>query len=104
MPTSPTSRRRPCSERTTTASDAPEQPRLRGDLARPRLAREDVVGGEDERAAGEQPLVDLPDGEPLEVHDVGGGGGAAVREHVGDVRREARQAAQGPPGAPAVRR
>ena len=94
MPTSPTSRRRPCSERTTTASMRPSSRACAatwpGRGSRGRTSWAVRTSGR----RGEQALVDLPDGEPLEVHDVGGGRRAAVGEHVGDVRREARQPAQ----------
>ena len=52
--------------------ETPVQAPLRGALAGPRLARQDVVGGQHERpAGGQQQPVEVLDREPLEVHDVG---------------------------------
>ena len=60
-----------------------------------RLARQDVVCGEHERPpAREQPAIELLDGEPLEVHDLRGAGGAPVAQHVGHVLGELHQAAR----------
>ncbi len=64
------------------------------DLGRARagdaLARQDVVGGEDERAPPrEQVRVQRGDREPLEVNDVGLARAGAVAEHVRDVRSDA---------------
>ncbi len=57
---------------------------LRGELAAARLARQDVVRGEDDRAPARQQVhVDGLDRQPLEVHDVRRSRGAAVGEHVG---------------------
>ena len=81
--------------------DAVEQVRVCGQLAGTRLAREDVVGGEHERPAGQQAHVDLREREPLQVNDVGGPGRAAVAEHAGHVRGQAAEAPQrAPPGRP----
>jgi hypothetical protein len=71
-------------------------------LSAARLAREDVVRSQHERAAGtvrraawrQQAAVELLDGEPLEVNDVGGARRAAVAEHVWDVLGELGQAAR----------
>ena len=51
--------------------DAGVEAALRGALARPRLARENVVGGEHERPAerAQEQRVERLDGEPLEVDD-----------------------------------
>ena len=53
------------------------------------LPRQDVVGGEDERAPPrEQVRVELGDREPLEVDEVGLARGGAVAEHVRDMRSD----------------
>ena len=64
------------------------------DLGRARagdaLSRQDVVGGEDERAPPrEEVRVQLGDREPLEVDEVGLARGRAVAEHVRDMRSDA---------------
>jgi hypothetical protein len=74
--------------------DAVIQARLRGDLAGPRLARQDVVGGEHERPVGQQAPVEVLDGEPLQMHHVRRACGAAVGEHVGHVPGEPGQPPQ----------
>ena len=52
-------------------------------------------------ARGQQVAVEVLDGQPLEVHDVGRAGGAAVAEHVGHVLGELdRRRARGSPGDP----
>ena len=69
---------------------------LGGELARARLAREDIVGREHERsppaglgmASRKQMPVDVLDREPLKVHDVRRARGAAVAKHVRDVLGE----------------
>ena len=70
------------------------QPPLGGQLPRPRLARQHVVGGEHElgpRQAGlrirgppprKQVHIERLHRQPLEVHDVGRARGAAVAQHV----------------------
>jgi hypothetical protein len=73
---------------------------LGGELARARLAREDIVGCEHERsppaglrtASREQMTVDVLDREPLKVHDVRRARGATVGKHVGNVLGELGQA------------
>ena len=56
---------------------------LRPQLAGARLAREHVVGRDDHGpVAGQQADVQRLDREPLEVHDVGVAGRAAVAQHV----------------------
>ena len=78
------------------------QPPLRLALAGPRLAREDVVGGQHERPARarggapgrQQMAVQVLHGEPLEVHHVGRARCAAVAQHVGDVLGELDRAAR----------
>ncbi len=85
------------------------QPPLGRELPRTGLAREDVVRGQHERARappvayrraavhagwGQQPAVEVLDGEPLEVHDVGLAREAAVAQHVGDVLGEPARRAQ----------
>ena len=72
--------------------DALEQAPLGGELARARLAREQVVGGQDERAAGQQGHVEHGRGQPLEMDDVGVRRRPAVAQHVGHVGRELAQA------------
>ena len=69
---------------------------LRRELARARLAREDIVGGQHERPAPavrgtpprQQMTVDVLDRQPLEVHDVRRAREAAVAKHVRDVLSE----------------
>ena len=86
--------------------EAVVQPPLRRALARPGLARQDVVGGDHEWATGgcsrppsaaererQQATVEVLHGEPLEVHDVGRPRGAAVAQHVGHVLGELDRAA-----------
>ena len=91
IPSAPTSRARPCSECTTTASDALVEAALRAELAGARLARQDVVRGEDDGPRARQQVhVERLERQPLEVHDVGGARRAAVAQHVRDVRRELR--------------
>ncbi len=68
--------------------DAVIQVVLGGGLAGARLARQQVVGGQDERSIGEQRPVEVLEVEPLEVDDVPGAGGSPVAEHVGDVLGE----------------
>jgi len=66
---------------------------LCGATAGAALARKHVVRGQHERTpARQEPRVELLDGEPLEVHDVGGARGAAVAQHVGDVLGELERA------------
>ena len=87
--------------------EAVVQASLGGALPGTGLAREDVVGGQHERApgtgrgavGGQQAAVELLDREPLEVHDVGGARGAAVAEHVRDVLGELEQRGAREPGA-----
>jgi hypothetical protein len=55
----------------------------------PRLAGQDVVGGEHERPPpGEQARIQRRDRQPLEVHGVGRTRRRSVAEHVGDVLGE----------------
>ena len=59
-------------------------------LPAPRLARQHVVRGQDERAASRQQVrVELLHRQPLEVHDVRRERPAPVAQHVRDVAREA---------------
>ena len=66
------------------------------ELARARLAREDIVGREHECsppagrgiASREQMTVDVLDREPLKMHDIRRARGAAVAKHVRDVLSE----------------
>ena len=73
------------------------QPPLRGELPGTGFAGQDVVRGEHERApgaglgrapGGQQMTVEVLDGQPLEMHDVGLAGEATVAQHVGDVLGE----------------
>ena len=81
---------------------------LRGALAGPRFARQDVVRGDHEPAGGrprwQQVKVERLHREPLEVHDVGVARETAVAEHVGHVlgelQRRCRAGPRAAPGAP----
>jgi len=69
--------------------DAVIEAPLGSDLSASRLARKDVMGGQDERSAGRQQAhVQRLDREPLEVHDVCRGGGPPILAHVGHVLHE----------------
>ena len=71
-PASATRRSRPWAEWTTTASKRRSSRALGAGLAGARLARQDVVRGQDERpAARQQRAVDLRQRQPLDVDDVG---------------------------------
>ena len=93
-------RSRPWAECAITASKRRSQ-RAGGRAAAP-AARQDVVGGQHERApARQQRAVERRHGEPLEVHEVGGGGVRAVAQHVGHVlARACPPGARALPGAP----
>ena len=98
---SSTSRRRPYSECTDDGVDGVVQPSLGAGLARARLAREQVVGGQDDWPRGEQAGVQPLQIEPLEVDDVGlAAREAAIAEHVRHVLGELGGTAQGGPGSP----
>ena len=66
-----------------------------GDLPRAWLTRNNIVGGDHERAvARQQRGSDLRQRQPLEVHDVSLPCGAAVAEHLGNLCCEPRSRAQ----------
>ena len=75
-------------------------------LSGSRFAREDVVRGQHEGSSGarrpaparQQAPIEMLDGEPLEVHDIGAPRGSSIAEHVGHVLAELRQPSQ-PRGA-----
>ncbi len=73
------------------------QPPLSGQLPRPRLARQHVVGGEHELGARscrgglsprQQVNIEWLHGQPLEVHHVGRARGAPVAQHVRHVLKQ----------------
>ena len=58
---------------------------LRPGLARPRLAREQIVGRQHDRPGGKQVTVKPLQREPLEVDDIGAPREPSVARHVRDV-------------------
>ena len=88
-PSSPVSRRAAVLGVHDDVVDALVEAALGAQLARARLARQDVVGGQDGRARARQQVdVERLDGEPLEVDDVGRARRAPVGHHVGHVLGE----------------
>ncbi len=70
------------------------------ELKRTRLTGQEIVGGQDQRAGGEQEAVDRLHGQPLEVDDVGRRGVAAQGQHVRHVLGELAGQAQAGRRAP----